>query len=57
MKMSDEVLKWLRENAYAVKEEGFWLVSDFPIGNVPDRLHIPVNKRFWQQILTKVERI
>ena len=50
MTISDEVLKWLKENAYAVKGENYWFITDFPPNEIPESLHIPIKKRSWQQI-------
>jgi len=50
MKISDEVLRWLKENAYAVKGKGYWFLPSFPLDEMPDSLHIPINKHSWQQI-------
>ena len=49
MKLTKEVVKWLEENAYAVKEKQYWLLRDFPSDQVPERLEIPVNKGFWKK--------
>ncbi len=48
MKLSSEVIKWLRENAYAFKDEDCYFLPDFPQDKVPDRLQIPVKKKLWQ---------
>ena len=50
MEINDEVLKWLKANAYAVKEEEYWFLSDFPENQTPDRLEIPINNKNWGKI-------
>ena len=50
MKTSIEVLTWLKRNAYAVKGDDYYLMTDFPQNEVPDRLHIPLKKRAWREI-------
>ena len=51
MEINNEVLKWLKENAYAVKGKGdYWFLADFPQDSIPDRLEIPMNKRLWGDI-------
>ena len=49
--MNPELLKWLKENAYAVKGDAHWFLPDFPIDQIPDKLEIPINKRSWSKIL------
>jgi len=56
MKITDEVRKWLKENAYAAKDADVYFITDFPVGEVPDRLIIPIKKRSWQQILDKLSK-
>ena len=51
MKISEEVVKWLREKAYAVKGEDYYFLTDFPPDEIPDNLHIPVKQKLWQQLL------
>lgn len=59
MKISNEVIKWLKDNAYAVRNDGkvdvYWLLRDFPVECVPDKLHIPISKRSWQEINNKLQ--
>lgn len=50
MRTSNEVLKWLKGNAYAVKGNNYYTMADFPEDDVPDRLHIPLRKRAWREI-------
>ena len=54
MEMTREVAKWLRENAYAVKDKDYWFLPDFPQSQVPDKLEIPMKDKAWQSII-KVE--
>ena len=51
MHLSKDVVQWLKENAYAVKGEEYYFLDDFPRGQVPNNLVIPVNKRLWGQWL------
>ena len=50
MKITSEVLRWLKDNAYAVKGEDYWFLPDFPTDQTPDKLEIPINKRKWLNI-------
>ncbi len=54
MDLTEAVVKWLRENAYAVKKGEYWFLSDFPSDQIPDRLEIPIRKRDWANWKTKV---
>jgi len=49
MKITNEVRKWLKENAYAAKGADIYFITEFPIGEVPDRLIIPIKKRSWRE--------
>ncbi len=49
MELTKDTLKWLKEHAYAVKGEDYWFLSDFPSGQIPDRLEIPLRKRSWNK--------
>ena len=49
MELTEDVAKWLRKNAYAVKGEDYWFLSDFPSEQTPDKLAIPVSKRSWKK--------
>ncbi len=59
MKVSEEVVKWLRENAYAVKGDEFYFLPDFPPEQTPDYLHIPIRPKKWREIAptTSKERL
>ena len=50
MKIPNEVIKWLKENAYAVEDENYYFLPDFPQDKIPDRLQIPVDKRLWKEL-------
>ena len=54
MKITSEIAKWLRENAYAVKGSEYWFLSDFPSSQTPDRLEIPMKDKAWQSILKSI---
>ena len=56
MNIPSEVLKWLKENAYAVKDGEHWFITDFPEDEIPDNLHIPMNKRRWQPIQQEIQK-
>ena len=49
MKLTKDIVKWLKENAYAIKGKEYWLLSDFPNEQIPDKLEIPINKRSWDK--------
>ena len=51
MKTPTEVIKWLKDNAYAVKGKDYWLLSDFPLNELPDKLEIPMNRKRWDLII------
>ena len=51
MKISNEVIQWLRENAYAVKSGEHYFLPDFPLDKVPDILQIPITKKLWQALI------
>jgi hypothetical protein len=48
MKINKEVVLWLRENAYAIKDEQAWFLPDFPDDKIPHHLMIPVTPGFWK---------
>ena len=48
MKVSSEIMKWLEENAYAMKNGDYWFLTDFPKDQIPYRLEIPMNKMVWK---------
>jgi len=50
MKISKEVIKWLNENAYALKNNEWYFLPDFPKDERPRCLEIPVNKKLWKSI-------
>ena len=47
MKLTQDIARWLKENAYAVKDDEYWFLPDFPNEQTPDRLEIPIKKRAW----------
>ena len=49
MQLTEDVVKWLKENAYAVKDKDYWFLNDFPSDQIPDRLEIPMNKQAWRK--------
>ena len=51
MKFTEDVQKWLRENAYAVKGDDYWFLPDFPSEQVPDRLEIPIKGQSWKKYI------
>jgi len=51
MEIPLEVIKWLKNNAYAVKEKDYWFLSDFPPDMVPEKLEIPMRSRMWKLIV------
>ena len=52
-----EVIKWLKESAYAVKGAGYWFITDFPNNQTPDSLHIPLKEKGWQAILKAIKEV
>jgi len=52
MQLTEGIVKWLKENAYAVKEGIYWFLPDFPSDQIPDRLEIPIKKRSWEKLKT-----
>lgn len=54
MNIPDEVIRWLKENAYAAKGKEHWFLRDFPKDEIPDSLHVPMNKRIWRPIQEKL---
>ena len=52
MKLTKDVARWLKENAYAVKGGEYWFLPDFPDGQVPDKLEIPIKKQSWEKYKT-----
>lgn len=55
MELTEDTMKWLKENAYAIKGEDFWFLPDFPDDQIPDRLEIPIKKRSWENIKSQVK--
>ena len=57
MIVPQEVIKWLKENAYAEKDGEFWFVTDFPKDRLPERLIIPLGKRsrLWDMLKAYIE--
>jgi hypothetical protein len=51
MKLTGDIVKWLEENAYAVKNGEHWFLVDFPNDQIPDKLEVPVKKRLWEQLV------
>ena len=49
MKLTEDIVRWLKENAYAVKGEDYYFLPDSPGEQIPDRLEIPINKRTWEK--------
>lgn len=52
MELTEDVEKWLRKNAYAVKGGNYWFLPDFPSEQTPDKLEIPVSNRSWEKLKT-----
>ncbi len=50
MKLTKDVVKWLKENAYVLKDNEYWFLPDFPSEQTPDRLEIPVSKQSWRKL-------
>jgi len=50
MKITIDIARWLKENAYAAKGDKYWFLPDFPSEEIPDRLEIPIKKRSWENI-------
>ena len=50
MILTKDIIRFLKENAYAVKGGEYWFLSDFPSDQMPERLEIPMNKRAWEQL-------
>ena len=50
MMIPHEIIKWFRENTYAVKDGDYWFITDFPDGKIPDNLSVPVKKKMWNEI-------
>lgn len=50
MELTEDVIRWLEENAYAVKGKEYRFFSDFPSDQVPDRLQIPIGKKLWEKL-------
>ena len=48
--ITNELLKWLNDHAYAVKGEEYWFLPDFDTTQKPDRLEIPMTKKLWHDI-------
>jgi len=50
LNLPDEVEKWLKENAYAIKGQDAYFVTDFPQDKQPDYLIIPVTNHNWKAL-------
>ena len=48
--MTAEILKWLKEHAYVVKNGEYWFISDYDWSKKPDKLEIPMTKKLWHDI-------
>ena len=55
MKLTKDVVKWLKENAYAAKAEEYWFLPDFPSEQTPDKLEIPIRKKTWSEITQSLQ--